>query len=128
MTGFDEAAFIEESADLVSVVTTVQSPLQRLLERSSTLQRVFAVPPKKGDLVDETMTYHSGRAFDRCTTDATIIALGLCMLIGPMWGLYFLEDGLAKIGIISGATLLFTFLVVGATTSSPFQVLAGSAA
>lgn len=126
-TAFDESAFIEEDGDLVSLVTKVQPPLRRVLERSSFLQRCFAIPPKKGDFVDSATSYHSGKAFDRCT-DAIIILFGLCMIIGPMWGLYYVADGLIKIGVISGATLLFAILLISATVANPFQVLGGAAA
>jgi len=57
-----------------------------------------------------------------------VISLGLALLLGPMWALQFVADGVKRLGIITGFILLFTGLLSSATIAKPFEVLAATAA
>lgn len=55
-------------------------------------------------------------------------AVGLGMLIGPLWALYKVEPSNVRLGIITGFIVVFYFLVVVATTAKLFESLAAVAA
>jgi len=59
-------------------------------------------------------------------TRATM-AVGLCMLIGPLWVLEFIDGPLQRLGVITAFIMLFLFLLSVATTASPIESLAGTA-
>ena len=66
--------------------------------------------------------------FVTCTT----IALGLAMLIGPLWLLQYFSTGQSnsclRLGIITAFLVLFTVLLSFLTVAKPFETLAATAA
>ena len=59
-------------------------------------------------------------------TRATM-TVGLCMLIGPLWVLEFVNKPLQRLGVITAFVILFLFLLSVATTVRPIESLAGAA-
>ena len=61
-----------------------------------------------------------------------IIALGLAMLIGPLWWLNYLAiqapDLAPRLAVITGFIALFALLIGLFTVANPFEVLAATAA
>lgn len=125
----EEQEFIHKGGDLVALVTRVKSPLRLFLEKCKPLLtcRMFRVRPRADQVESATTTYHSNTGFDAFVT-AVLIALGLVLLLGPMWTLQFVADDVKRLGIITGFILLFTALLASATVAKPFEVLAATAA
>ncbi|KAF6829740.1 hypothetical protein CMUS01_08026 [Colletotrichum musicola] len=124
-----ESSFIEKTADLMSIVPKVKSPLRRAQERVSNfdLSPLFKFSPA-GDVYDpETVRYHSDKRIERFIT-ATIIAVGFLMLIAPLWIIVFVSGDLQRLGVITAFVALFLCLLSSVTVAKPFETLAATAA
>ncbi|KAH8881110.1 hypothetical protein GQ53DRAFT_832641 [Thozetella sp. PMI_491] len=125
----EEQDFVTKGADVITLVCKPKSPLQLWIEKCQPLvmSRMFRVKPRGGHVVSETTTYHSKQGLKAFAT-FIIVATGLGLLLGPMWALQFIQDDIRRLGLITGAVLLFTILVTSATIARPFEVLAATAA
>lgn len=72
-------------------------------------------------------SYSSDLTFESVTT-LGIIALGLAMLLAPLWWMQNVSDNNNRLAIITGFVILFTLLMTGATINRPFEVVASTAA
>jgi len=57
-----------------------------------------------------------------------ILAVGICMLIVPLWILYLVHGMAARLGIITAFIFFFVGLLSFATRATPFESLAAAAA
>ena len=61
-------------------------------------------------------------------TSAIIIAIGMVMLVTPIWALQAMNDIRSKLGVITGFILLFLLVLSVAMVAKPFEALAATAA
>jgi hypothetical protein len=75
----------------------------------------------------EETVYSSDEKFERFTT-ASIILIGLVMLLAPMWWLEFTSASKVRLGVITGFICAFISIMSVATSNKPFEVVAATAA
>lgn len=122
-----EQQFIKTGKDVVALVPRTRSPLHRFLERYEFFlkNRLFREEPPDQSVSQSSFYYSHSRV--ETTVGATVISLGMILLLGPMWALHFINGSSAKLGVITGSVALFTALLGGTTLAKPYEVLAGSA-
>ncbi len=125
----EEQSFIRAGGDVTALRFISKSPLRRLLQKCHplVLSSLFRLKRRPDHVDTNTTFYPSNTAFD-AFINVVVIAVGLMLLIGPMWTLQFVTDDVKRLAIITGFTLLFTSILTGATTAKPFEVLAATAA
>jgi hypothetical protein len=128
----DEQQYITRE-DLVSVVNQTSTPLRRFLERYVIFQ-TWCIwlwkkePPSHLPTHEhENIQYVSERRLSHIVS-ATVITVGLVMLIVPLWVLEVVSpQPYYKLGIISGFIVLFLGMTAYATAARPFETLAATA-
>lgn len=123
----EEADFVNHSDDLFSMVAPTKTPLRRLLERSQRF-RLFKLWQKRpGDARDEHIHYSSGGRIDAFVS-IIIVAIGLLMLITPLWILGSIAPVKERLAIITAFLMVFLCLVTFTTAARPFESLGAAAA
>ena len=152
----DEIKYLGKIDDLMPLVSKERAPLKRLFDRfdlfyymswlvdkkvrhmlSAKLQSIDQPEQKNArlytstDFERETAVYENSSLFQNLTT-TSILLLGLCLLIGPLWWLQYLAlhhtDPGAGLQVISGFLVLFTALLSAVTTANSFEIVAVTAA
>lgn len=125
----EEQQFIKTGGDVVPLVFRNRSLLHRLLERYEPFLKVrlFRRQPRPDQSVSKSTYYYSHTRIE-ITVSATIVVMGVVILLAPMWALHFVTSDLARLGIITAFIVIFTALVGATTLAKPFEVLAGTAA
>lgn len=118
--------------DLISLVNQTSTPLRRFLERY-VIFRTWCIwlwkkePPSHLPTHEhEKIQYVSERRLNHIVS-ATVITVGLAMLIVPLWVLKIVHGPYCKLGIISGFIVLFLGMTSYATAARPFETLAATA-
>lgn len=88
---------------------------------------IFRRPPRPDQVASKTAFYYSLVGVERAVA-ATIVMVGMLLLLGPMWALQFVAGNLARLGVITAFVVVFTALLGATTLAKPFEVLAGTAA
>jgi hypothetical protein len=103
-------------------------PLTLLLQkcRPLALSPLFRQKQRSDHVESATTIYHTNTELD-AFINVVVIIIGLMLLIGPMWALQFVTDGVTRLAIITAFTLLFTSILAGATTAKLIEVLAATA-
>ncbi len=126
-----EHDYLNHTDDLFSVVPKYKTPLRRLLEKSASFRIHWLWKEEKAPelpLYDkDVVNYISDNKIDSFIT-ILIIAVGMAMLIAPMWVLEFLTNPLAKLGTITAFIVVFLGMISYATVAKPFEVLGATAA
>lgn len=122
-----EAAFVNYSDDLFSVVARPKTPLRRLLERSRhfRLFKLWQTRPKGSP--DENIHYNSYDRIDAFVS-VVIVVIGLLMLITPLWILGSIAPVKERLAIITAFLMVFLCLVTFTTAARPFESLGAAAA
>lgn len=123
----DETEYINHISDLFSMVPKTKAPLRRLLERSSRFRMARMWRRIFPDNDDENVHYASDQHIDRFVT-VVITAIGLTMLIAPLWILAGVQKMSARLGIITAFIVGFVVLFSLTAVVRPFESLAGAAA
>ena len=117
--------------DLIAITTKFRTPLRRYLERSTWILKLW--PFKKSrpsTLTNQDLfagsVYFSDEDLDRFVY-GVIIALGLLMLLAPLWWLNYVSDTTKQLGIITGFLVFFVFLLSRATGAKPLETMAATA-
>lgn len=71
--------------------------------------------------------WHNERRVEKFSA-SIISVVGLCMIIGPLWVLNYVQPSVYRLAIISSFIVVFFVLVGVATTARIFEVLAAAAA
>lgn len=123
----DETEYINHTSDLFSMVPKTKAPLRRLLERSShfRLARVWRRTLPEND--DENVRYASDQRIDHFVA-LIITAIGLTMLIAPLWILAGVQEMSSRLGVITAFIVGFVVLLSLTAVVRPFESLAGAAA
>lgn len=129
----EEIVYISKRSDLVQLVPKAVTPLRSLLEKSTSFRfcKLWAkrLPhlPVHSTTHPETVHYSSDVRIDRFI-GFTITALGMGMLITPLWVLAYIEVMWKRLCVITGFIVLFLGLVAFTTVAKPFESLAAAAA
>jgi hypothetical protein len=126
----DEAEFIKENVDLISINAVDLLPIRRLLEASPRISFSWLFrtkPPLDVDDTSEATIYTSNERLERIT-NGLIILVGLAMLLAPLWWLEYVSSKEGKLKIITLFVCLFIAMMMTATINKPFEVVAATAA
>jgi hypothetical protein len=128
----EEAAYIDESDDLIQLVPKSSTPLRRLLEKSShfrlsKLWRIRDPPLPKHSARPEEIHYSSDSKIDT-SIGITITILGMLMLIVPLWVLNETNGARTRLAVITTFIVIFLGLIAFTTVVKPFESLAAAAA
>lgn len=126
----EEAQFASEKGDLISINYRTRLPMGRWLESFSKFRfsRILRAKPLEGVHVpSDATTYSNNETFERLT-NATIIFVGLVMLLAPMWWLENVSNSETRLKIITGFVCIFIIMMTTATINRPFEVVAATAA
>jgi hypothetical protein len=127
----EEQKYLRHKQDLFSLVPRVKAPVRLMLERSQWFRahRIWrnknatALPVHDQDLI----TYTSDERIDSFAT-FIVVLFGLGMILAPIWILSFVNPKVVKLGVITVFIVVFLGVVSYATTSSPGESLAATAA
>lgn len=125
-----EAAYIEHSGDLVSLVPKLKSSLRAFLERSRRfrLSSFWRKSPIGLTHHDEGyVLYTSDDRIERFVA-AVVALLGIVMLITPLWILAFVTDTVSRLSIITAFLIVFWVLLALTTVAKTFESLGAAAA
>ncbi|KAG8531369.1 uncharacterized protein KY384_002998 [Bacidia gigantensis] len=127
-----ETEFITFESDLFSVVPTIKSPLRKFLEISRHFRLLKIWKQRPSDCParvpeDENVHYTSDKRMESFIA-ALNLALGVTMLIAPLWILAFLENLVQKLGVIFAFIVLFLTTVSFVTVANTYESLAATAA
>ncbi|KAM6507368.1 hypothetical protein FSOLCH5_012585 [Fusarium solani] len=75
----------------------------------------------------EHVSYYSDSRMDK-TASVVIVAVGIVMLITPIWVLQAMDGLRAKLGVITAFVLIFLLVLSFAMASKPFEALGATAA
>jgi uncharacterized membrane protein len=125
-----EAEFATHKSDLISINSRSSAPLGQWLEacRKLHLWRIFRAKEVPDlHITSPATVYSSNQKFDGLTT-ASIIFMGLVMLLAPMWWLEYVSESENRLKIITGFICVFIVIMSTATIHRPFEVVASTAA
>lgn len=116
--------------DLICVVHADKTPLRRLLDSSLRLRTLGLWKDKRDDIPSydaENVGYFSDKRMDRFAS-AVIVAIGVAMLITPIWILQALGSLPAKLGTITVFVSVFLLVASMVMVSKPLEGLSATAA
>ena len=130
-----EARYIKQREDLISVVPQHKSLLQRGLENSAKFHssRLFRIRRRTTGVKqdpkgwDDYTVYTDNERVGQFVS-AIVIFAGLVMLVAPLWVLEFVDGSVRRLGLITGFIVLFLVLVATVSEARPFESLAATAA
>lgn len=117
--------YIKRTEDLFQITSKRTSPLRGFLERSSHF-RLFKLWEKRST-DDDTIHYISDHRID-LFINMIITAVGLVMLITPLWILAFVKPMTSRLSIITAFICVFLLLVTSLSVARPSELLAATAA
>jgi hypothetical protein len=123
-----ESAFITHTDDLVAVQPKSKSPVRLFLERSNYFRTTFFKHTPSDPLVIEPENYWNDDQRMEQFAGALIGAIGIVMLVAPLWVLSFVDGIVNKLGVITAFIIAFFMIALLATTAKVFETLAAAAA
>ncbi|KAI8673744.1 hypothetical protein NCS55_00695600 [Fusarium keratoplasticum] len=126
----DEQEYLEHDKDLICLVQKDKTPLRRLIDTSLTIRTLPMWKHKDKAAADydaEHVSYYSDSRMDK-TASVVIVAVGIVMLITPIWVLQAMDGLRAKLGVITAFVLIFLLALSFAMASKPFEALGATAA
>lgn len=109
------------------MVPKAKAPLRRLLERSSHFRLARVWRRTLPEHHDENVRYASDQRIDYFVA-LVITAIGLMMLIAPLWILAGVQKMSSRLGVITAFIVSFVVLLSLTAVVRPFESLAGAAA
>lgn len=125
----EEQYYLEQN-DLVAIVQKDKTPFRRLIDSSRWLRTLPFWKQRERDVPDHDaayVSYYSDRSIDRFAS-AIIIAIGVAMLITPLWILQAVDMFHMKLVVITAFVLVCLLLVSLAMVAKPFEALDSTAA
>ena len=128
----DERKYLEHDEDLIRVTPDSKTPMRKLIDRSEFLAtlRIWKDKHKEKHLpwfITEDVKYFSEKKIEAFAT-ATILFLGVVMLIVPLWLLVIIKPMYAKLGTITAFVFVFLMTMAYILAEKPFQALSSAAA
>jgi len=125
-----EQEYLDHEDDLVCMVPVDKTPLRRLVDSSLRLRTLGIWKDKKDDIPSYdagNIGYFSDKRMDRFAS-AVIVAIGVAMLITPIWILQALESLPTKLGTITAFVSVFLLVSSMVMVSKPLEALSATAA
>ncbi|KAK1544994.1 hypothetical protein CPAR01_02496 [Colletotrichum paranaense] len=126
----DEQRYLSHEKDLVAVAAREKTPLRQVIDGSLRLRTLslWRHGEERVATYDEKeVTYYSDKRMDSFAS-AVIIAIGVLMLITPIWTLQALTDLKAKLAVITVFIFVFLLVLSLAMVAKPFEALGATAA
>lgn len=124
----EEATFIDERGDLITIGHRDRPPLARLLEFCLRQAACFRAKPILGlHVLGPATTYTDDERFE-IVTNVCIVFVGLLMLLVPPWWLLKINSDYVRLGVITGFVFIFILLMSLSVVNRPFEVVAYTAA
>ncbi|KAK1460199.1 hypothetical protein CMEL01_03198 [Colletotrichum melonis] len=126
----DEQRYLSHEKDLVAVAAREKTPLRQVIDGSLRLRTLslWRHGEERVATYDEKeVTYYSDKRMDSFAS-AVIIAIGVLMLITPIWILQALTDLKAKLAVITVFIFVFLLVLSLAMVAKPFEALGATAA
>lgn len=123
-----EMEFIDHEHDLISINDHPSTPLGKMLAATKIIRLSRFMQAKPIAEAQSSSTHYSSDESLGNLSTASIIILGMGLLMGPIWWLDAVNDSTIRLGIITGFLAVFMALMSLATVNRPFEVVASSAA
>ncbi|KAG7053303.1 hypothetical protein JMJ77_0000393 [Colletotrichum scovillei] len=126
----DEQRYLSHEKDLVAVAAREKTPLRQVIDGSLRLRTLSLWrhgEEKVATYDKKEVTYYSDKRMDSFAS-AVIIAIGVLMLITPIWILQALADLKAKLAVITVFIFVFLLVLSLAMVAKPFEALGATAA
>ncbi|KXH48272.1 hypothetical protein CNYM01_11880 [Colletotrichum nymphaeae SA-01] len=125
-----ERKYLEHESDLVAVHQRERTPLRQVIDSSLQMRTLSCWKIENPDvpLYDEgQVSYYSDKRIDRFAS-AIIIAIGVLMLITPIWILQAVNHSTSKLAVITVFIFVFLLILSLAMVAKPFEALGATAA
>ena len=131
----DEQRYLDHDDDLICVFPKERTPLRKVIENSLWLRTLVVWKKKQqdndssGDLsyALDNVTYYSTKRMDQFAS-GVIVAVGVAMLIAPLWILQGLSTMTMKLTVITVFVSVFLIVLSFAMVAKPFEALGATAA
>ncbi|KAF4432004.1 hypothetical protein CGCFRS4_v008921 [Colletotrichum fructicola] len=125
----EEQAYLEKE-DLVSVAYTEKTPLRKAIDSSLRLRTLPVWRHRENTAPSydaREVTYYSDKRMNAFAS-AVIIAIGVVMLLTPIWILQAMGDLKGKLAVITVFIFIFLLVLSLAMVAKPFEALGATAA
>ncbi|WYZ40171.1 hypothetical protein EsH8_IV_000512 [Colletotrichum jinshuiense] len=125
----DEQKYLDHD-DLVSVAYMEKTPLRKAIDSSLRLRTLPIWKNKEVEAPDydaQEVSYYSDKRMDAFAS-AMITAIGVTMLITPIWILQSMKDLKSKLAVITAFIFVFLLVLSLAMVAKPFEALGATAA
>lgn len=125
-----EQQYLEHEEDLISIVARDKTPLRQLIDCSATVRTLRLWRQKTSDVPDYdagSVSYYSDARMNKFAS-AVITAVGIVMLLTPIWILQAMDHLVMKLAVITVFVLVFLLTLSFAMVSKPFEALGATAA
>lgn len=126
----DEQEYLDSEMDLISVLPEDKLPVRRLIDQSRRLRTFWIWKRDSPDIPDYDaglVSYYSDKRIDSFAS-GLIVAVGIIMLIAPIWILQYLQNQAIKLVVITLFILVFLCTLSFAMATMPFEALGATAA
>ncbi|KAH7010319.1 hypothetical protein EDB80DRAFT_714779 [Ilyonectria destructans] len=126
----EEQSYLGHEKDLLCVVQRDKAPLRRLIDKSQRLRTlpIWKNKTKQAPDVDmQHVSYYSDKRIDGFAS-GVIVAVGVIMLITPIWILQAMKTLQAKLAVITIFVFAFLLILSFPMASKPFEALGATAA
>ncbi|KAI1384466.1 uncharacterized protein F4822DRAFT_364605 [Hypoxylon trugodes] len=125
-----EQEYLEAEKDLISIAAKDKMPVRQLIDQSRRLRTLSIWKQNNPDTPDHDapyVTYYSDKRIDSFAS-GIIVAIGVIMLIAPLWILQFLAGSVHKLIVITLFVFVFLIILSIAMAAKPFEALGATAA
>ncbi|KAK1708091.1 hypothetical protein BDP67DRAFT_526008 [Colletotrichum lupini] len=125
-----EQKYLRDKNDVVALAQKEKTPLRQVIDGSLRLRTLSSWKYKEDEAESYDqgdVTYYSDKRIDSFAS-AVIIAIGVLMLITPIWILQALTEMKAKLAVITVFIFVFLLVLSLAMVAKPFEALGATAA
>ncbi|KAF5511444.1 hypothetical protein CGCS363_v002119 [Colletotrichum siamense] len=125
----EEQAYLAKE-DLISVAYTEKTPLRQVIDSSLRLRTLSIWRHRENEAPSydaREVSYYSDERMNAFVS-AVIIAIGVFMLLTPIWVLQAIEDLKGKLAVITIFVFIFLLVLSLGMVAKPFEVLGATAA
>ncbi|KAK6082936.1 hypothetical protein SCUP515_02170 [Seiridium cupressi] len=112
--------------DLITVAATQKSYVRLSFERWVLGPIFWLYGLFKKNNIDTATVYGKDEPIDVLASISVFFA-ALIMLVGPLWALFFVENMLKRLGVITSFVAILLLFLTSATLARPFEILAVTA-
>ncbi|KAL0783585.1 hypothetical protein CaCOL14_001492 [Colletotrichum acutatum] len=126
----EEQKYLDHEEDLVAMAQKEKTPLRQVIDGSLRLRTLSLWRHREESVATydkKEVTYYSDKRMNNFAS-AVIIAIGVLILITPIWILQALTDLKAKLAVITVFIFVFLLVLSLAMVAKPFEALGATAA